>query len=233
MTSKSLIINSPYEHCRVDLATACGCVFDPRGVALNEVGFPSYLRRNNTRQGYARKCTLKLAGYSFYGAAVTKKPFVKPAFSIAQQVEQLRTREMEVGDDARAAFYLQHLNPCRLGACWIPSSPNNDPSSPNNDPSSLNNDPSYPNNDPSSESNDSTAADLVGGRRSRTATIQIVLEFCREEYRTPKEIALHLRRDVKYVKRWVLSELLLGNKLQARYPENPTHPQQAYRTTDP
>jgi ATP-dependent DNA helicase RecG len=178
---------------------------------------------------------------------VTKKPFVKPALSIAQQVEQLRTRGMEMGDDARAAFYLQHLDYYRLGVYWIPSSPNNDPSSPNNDPSSLindpsslindpsslNNDPSSPYNDPSFESNESTAADLVGGRRTRTATSQIVLEFCREEYRTPKEISLHLRRDLKYVKRWVLSELLFGNKLQARYPENPTHPQQAYRATDP
>ncbi len=82
--------------------------------------FPSYFCGNNTRQGYARKCTLKLAGYSFYGAAVTKKPFVKPALSIEQQVDLLRTRGMEIGDDARASFYLQHLNYYRIGAYWLP-----------------------------------------------------------------------------------------------------------------
>jgi hypothetical protein len=82
----------------------------------------SYLRSNNTRQGYARKCTLKLAGYSFYGGAVTKIPFVKPALSIAQKVELLRTRGMKIGDDARAAFYPQYLNHYRPGAYSLPIS---------------------------------------------------------------------------------------------------------------
>ena len=74
---------------------------------------------NRTRQGYARKRILKLAGHFFWGALL-KPPYRKPALSYDQQIAKLRERGMIVADENAARFYLQHLNYYRLGAYWLP-----------------------------------------------------------------------------------------------------------------
>lgn len=48
------------------------------------------------------------------------RPFTKPAKTYEQQLEILRQRGMVIEDDARALFYLQHINYYRLGAYWLP-----------------------------------------------------------------------------------------------------------------
>ncbi len=49
-----------------------------------------------------------------------KRPFLKPATTYPQQVALLQSRGMEVGDPAKAEFYLEHINYYRLCAYWLP-----------------------------------------------------------------------------------------------------------------
>lgn len=46
--------------------------------------------------------------------------FTKPATTIEQQIELLKSRGMQIDDDARAHHYLSHLNYYRLTAYWLP-----------------------------------------------------------------------------------------------------------------
>lgn len=48
------------------------------------------------------------------------RTFSKPATTHAEQVALLRRRGMAVTDEARAEFYLKHLNYYRLAAYWLP-----------------------------------------------------------------------------------------------------------------
>jgi abortive infection bacteriophage resistance protein len=94
-------------------------------------GFTPILRRNKTRQGYARKRILKPAGYFFVrpkpvmplierrAVVITKRPFLKPATTYSQQIVQLQQRGMIIDDLSQAEFYLKHLNYYRLSAYWL------------------------------------------------------------------------------------------------------------------
>ena len=47
-------------------------------------------------------------------------PYRKPFLDLGEQVKLLRKRGMQIADQARAEFYLGHLNYYRLGAYWLP-----------------------------------------------------------------------------------------------------------------
>lgn len=47
-------------------------------------------------------------------------PYNKPALSVAQQLALLKARGMAIQDDAKAEFYLTHINYYRLRAYWLP-----------------------------------------------------------------------------------------------------------------
>lgn len=49
-----------------------------------------------------------------------RRPFAKPALSLAEQVGLLQRRGLMIDDTAQAEFYLRHLNYYRLGAYWLP-----------------------------------------------------------------------------------------------------------------
>lgn len=51
---------------------------------------------------------------------MSKRPFIKPPTTFAEQVALLQSRGIMVADPAQAGFYLQHLNYYRLGAYWLP-----------------------------------------------------------------------------------------------------------------
>lgn len=51
---------------------------------------------------------------------MARKPFNKPAISIDEQVELLRSRGMEIPDQALAELHIRHFNYYRLGAYWLP-----------------------------------------------------------------------------------------------------------------
>ena len=49
-----------------------------------------------------------------------KVPYTKPALTLQAQLDQLKSRGMQVGDDALAIHHLGELNYYRLGAYWLP-----------------------------------------------------------------------------------------------------------------
>lgn len=49
-----------------------------------------------------------------------KQPYTKPAFTIAQQIAQLRARGMVISDTPLAEHYLSQINYYRLTAYWLP-----------------------------------------------------------------------------------------------------------------
>ncbi|MNY22305.1 hypothetical protein D3C86_1559050 [compost metagenome] len=56
-----------------------------------------------------------------------------------------------------------------------------------------------------------------------------ILTYCREDYRTTKEIAEALGRSKGTIQNHYLPRLLKKGQLVLRYPEQPRHSQQAYR----
>jgi abortive infection bacteriophage resistance protein len=68
-------------------------------------------------------------GLLFYGGLKMKGPkhnppkkvtYTKPPLTLQAQLEQLKQRGMQVGDDTLAIHYLGELNYYRLGAYWLP-----------------------------------------------------------------------------------------------------------------
>jgi abortive infection bacteriophage resistance protein len=49
-----------------------------------------------------------------------KQPYTKPALTIPQQIAQLRTRGMDIGNIPLAEHYLSQINYYRLSAYWLP-----------------------------------------------------------------------------------------------------------------
>jgi ATP-dependent DNA helicase RecG len=73
--------------------------------------------------------------------------------------------------------------------------------------------------------------EVRNAKRAKPSLIErAILEFCHLDFRTPKEIATALRRQVKTLKEHHLPRILEADRLELRYPDAPTHPQQAYRT---
>lgn len=73
----------------------------------------------NNRQGYARKRTLKLAGYFLVGLKVPR-PFSKPPTTRIEQLQLLKQRGMTIADDQQALHWLAHVNYYRMRAYWLP-----------------------------------------------------------------------------------------------------------------
>jgi len=46
--------------------------------------------------------------------------YTKPFLTIAQQIEQLKSRGMLFADESKATYYLENLNYYRLSAYWLP-----------------------------------------------------------------------------------------------------------------
>lgn len=67
-----------------------------------------------------QQCTSNWWVAFFWGFAMSKVPFTKPATTHEEQVELLRSRGMIFPDKEKACFYLKHINYYRLGAYWLP-----------------------------------------------------------------------------------------------------------------
>ena len=52
--------------------------------------------------------------------ALNRIPFVKPALTYQQQLEQLKNRGMQVSNDARALHLLENVSYYRLSGYWYP-----------------------------------------------------------------------------------------------------------------
>lgn len=60
---------------------------------------------------------------------------------------------------------------------------------------------------------------------------QIIIALCQGRYLTIPQIAAYLGRKLKTVQDVYLPRLLEAGRLVRRYPEQPTHPNQCYKST--
>ncbi|MFM1969103.1 MAG: hypothetical protein RL152_480 [Bacteroidota bacterium] len=75
-----------------------------------------------------------------------------------------------------------------------------------------------------------TSADTKEKRMRPEELGQLVLEYCKDEYRSVDEIGSYLQKTAKYLKNKIIPRLLKTGQLERLYPNNPNHPQQKYKT---
>ena len=108
----------------------------------------------------------------------------------------------------------------------VETSPHNDPSSPHNDPSSPHNDPSSPHNEALGDG----VAQVSASRRATPAAVRAaILALCSDAFMTVGELAEALNRKAVSIQQNYVSKMLREGMLEARYPDTPNHPAQAYR----
>jgi predicted HTH transcriptional regulator len=72
---------------------------------------------------------------------------------------------------------------------------------------------------------------VAGSKRApRESVNTAILEVCRKDYRTLREIADQLRRAPETLGQHYVPHLIADGRLTLRYPESPNHPHQGYRT---
>jgi ATP-dependent DNA helicase RecG len=72
----------------------------------------------------------------------------------------------------------------------------------------------------------------LGRRSSPYDVMRVVLRLCTWRTFKAQEISALLGRTVNWVRDGYLSPMVRAGELELLYPENPSHPQQAYRTTE-
>lgn len=68
-------------------------------------------------------------------------------------------------------------------------------------------------------------------RASKTAMEGAILAICQDQYIRPQLLASLLNRDLAGLQYRYLAPLIKRGLLERKYPENPSHPEQAYRTS--
>jgi ATP-dependent DNA helicase RecG len=117
------------------------------------------------------------------------------------------------------------------------SSVHNEPSSVHNEPSSVHNESSSVHNEPNSVHNDENLFLLEiatpvreKNRVSPELMRNTILKLCSERYLTAKRLAELLNRSSETIRTHFINPMLSEKLLEVKYPDEPTHPQQAYRT---
>lgn len=111
------------------------------------------------------------------------------------------------------------------------SMPDNDSGIPDNDPSIPDNGASIPDND--RDLLVQIAQSVREKRRLAPEKVKaVILDLCRNRFLTIHELANLLNRNPKYISDAYLAELVRTNRLELKYPSNPQHPAQAYRTAE-
>ena len=70
----------------------------------------------------------------------------------------------------------------------------------------------------------------IGQRSSPDSIKQIIKELCASRPFKPSEIALLLKRNARHLRNAYLTPMVEAGDVELMFPENPAHPQQAYRT---
>ena len=70
----------------------------------------------------------------------------------------------------------------------------------------------------------------IGQRSSPDSIKQIIKELCASRSFKPSEIALLLKRNARHLRNAYLTPMVEAGDVELMFPENPAHPQQAYRT---
>jgi len=126
----------------------------------------------------------------------------------------------------------------------LPSSEHNEPSSVHNEPSSVRNHPNSVHNESSSVHNEPNSVHnnenlflleiatpvREKNRVSPELMRNTILTLCSERYLTVKRLAELLNRSSETIRTHFINPMLSEKLLELKYPDEPTHPQQAYRT---
>jgi ATP-dependent DNA helicase RecG len=108
------------------------------------------------------------------------------------------------------------------------------PSSEHYEPSSEHYEPSSEHYEPSPEHykrlQEIAAPVRAKGRTSKELVEQVILELCSEHYLPLRTLGDLLGRTPDTIRNHYVNPMLQQGLLEARYPDEPTHPQQAYRT---
>ncbi|MET0031744.1 MAG: hypothetical protein ABWU14_09710 [Limnospira maxima] len=97
--------------------------------------------------------------------------------------------------------------------------------------------PSFEHYEPSSEHyqrlEEIAAPVRAKSRISKEIVEQVILKLCSEHYLPLRTLADLLKREPDSIRNHYVNPMLKQSLLEARYPNEPTHPQQAYRTLSP
>ena len=70
----------------------------------------------------------------------------------------------------------------------------------------------------------------TGNKRHKKTILlhKMILEYC-TDYKSLSEISEHVNRSVTHIKKHVIPELIKSGRLQRKYPDVPSHPDQQYK----
>ena len=115
------------------------------------------------------------------------------------------------------------------------NSPRNEANSPRNGGNSPRNEANSPRNEANSPRNEEHLRKIAEPARAQQRMEpqkmkRIIEELCRENFLTSAEIARLLSRNLRRVRETFIKEMVQEGTLELRYPLQPNHPNQAYRT---
>ena len=153
-------------------------------------------------------------------------------------LKRLVNEQYLVGNDKRrwSAYTLVQGSPLSRE----PSSQHSESSSQHNESSSQHNESSSQHSEPSSQHNERSLPSQEGlpvlveeirvRQRSAPAKVEAaILALCADEFLSAQDLANALRRGIDTLKNHYISKMIREGRLEARYPDQPTHPFQAYR----
>ncbi|MDZ8239241.1 MAG: putative DNA binding domain-containing protein [Nostoc sp. ChiQUE01a] len=143
---------------------------------------------------------------------------------------------MEQAGRGRGAHYaLSNIKKVDL-LLSLPSFEHSEPNSEHSEPNSGHNEISFEHNEISFEHDESStlleiAAPVRDKKRVSPELMQgIILKLCSEEYLLLKTLAELLKRSPDTIRTHYINQMLKQSLLEPKYPEQPNHPQQAYRS---
>ncbi|QNH60359.1 Fic family protein [Limnospira indica] len=153
--------------------------------------------------------------------------------------KDLPTEAVWIFDDPSNVLGMKKVptNPKPSSEHYEPSSEHYEPSSEHYEPSSEHYEPSSEHYEPSSEHyqrlEEIAAPVRAKSRISKEIVEQVILKLCSEHYLPLRTLADLLKREPDSIRNHYVNPMLKQGLLEARYPNEPTHPQQAYRTLSP
>jgi len=168
------------------------------------------------------------------------KRLVEKGFLVVSSKRRWSSYSIAPGDTAEGLNHTQHKDLSSQHKDL--SSQHKDPSSQHKDPSSQHKETGFQQSEaePEQAGVPSQTADayppliqeIRGQQRSRTGKMEeAILALCADQYVMAQELAEILQRGMETLKNHYVSRLVHQGKLELRFPGQPTHPAQAYRTT--
>ena len=86
---------------------------------------------------------------------------------------------------------------------------------------------------PKVDTSDAQKVDTSLRRRGSKDSLELlIMNLCKEKYVKMEVIAVQVQRSLDYLKNKIFPNMIKQGKLEKKYPLNPNHPEQAYKTTE-